>query len=154
MTDEEFNNYLNDAIEELETKQNDLISEHGLGNHERFVVNYEDDSLLFFEKEKPVVEAKILPIATHIKEKEHLKWFWANDNFPEEVKKKGEPVKILHKITGHELFIDNFVNEVDDDMAYEIAALSCKALNAKGIYIVPHTNLTAYVLIKEINHYG
>lgn len=154
MTDEEFDNYLNNAIEELETKQNHLILEYGLGNHERFVVDYEDDSLLFFEKEKPIVDAKILPIASYIKEKQHLKWFWANDNFPEDVKKKSEPIKILHEITGHDIFIDDYVNEVDEDMAYEIAALTCKALNAKGIYVVPHTSLTSYVLITEINHYG
>jgi len=154
MKDVEFDNYLADALSELEVKQDQLESKFSIGHHEQFVVNYEDDSLFFFEKEKPVVEAKILPIASHIKEKEHLKWFWANTNLPDKVKKKGEPIKILHDITGYDLFLNNYVNEVDEYFAYEIAALSCKALEAKGIYIVPHASLNTYVLITDIKHNG
>jgi len=52
---------------------------------------------------------KKLAVTSLIKKKVHLKWFWVNSNFPVEVKRKGEPIKILYEITGYDLFINDNV---------------------------------------------
>lgn len=60
MNDEEFGEFLSQSLDELEEKQEEIERNYGVGHHERFVANYEEDNLLFFENERPVVEAKIL----------------------------------------------------------------------------------------------
>jgi hypothetical protein len=47
MTDEDFDAYLESALDELEAKQSLLSDAYGLGRHERFVVDYESLTLSF-----------------------------------------------------------------------------------------------------------
>lgn len=154
MTDDEFDKFLEEACDELGHKYKKLVDDFGLGNHERFVVEFEKQSLLFFENEKPVVEAVIIPIASHIPEKESFVWFWSNRNLPDELRDLSCKVKKLYEITGFELFNNPSIS-CDEDMAWEVAAMACKALDAKGIYRIPQSNgLYSYVLIMDIRHYG
>ncbi len=149
MTDEEFDNYLEKACDEHDEKYQFLIDEFGIGSHDSFVVEYENELLQFFKKEKCVVEARILPIASHIPEKSNLVWFWSNRNIPETLREKCSTVKKLYDVTGYDLF-KNPSAECDEAMAWEIAAMACKCLNAKGVYRIPHSNLYSYVLITDI----
>jgi len=153
MTDEEFDNYLAAACDELDQKYQDLVEHYGFGSHDNFVVEYEDQLLSFFKKERRTIEAKILPIASHVPEKNSLVWFWSNRNLPDHVRVPSEAIKKLYDVTGYEIFKENSV-ECDEDMAWEIAALACKCLEAKGVYRIPHSNLNTYVLILEVEQFG
>ena len=149
MTDEEFDNFLDEACDEQDVKYQLLIDEFGLGSYDNFVVEYENELLQFFEKEKCIVEAKILPIASHVPEKNSLVWFWSNRNIPEALRKKCEAIKKLYEVTGYEIFQDTSV-ECDETMVWEIAAMACKCLEGKGVYRIPHDNLNSYVLFTDI----
>lgn len=70
MNDDEFDRFLEEAMDELDYKRQLLTDTYGLGTHGNFVVEYEKNLLTFFENEKPVVIAEILPVASHIPEKE------------------------------------------------------------------------------------
>ena len=153
MTDEEFENYLAMAVEELEEKQDQLEKVHNIGHHEHFVVEYDKGILTFFEHEKPIIEAKIIPLATHVAEKDSLKWFWANEDLPENIINEAILVKGLYDITDYEMF-RNETLECDEEMAWEICALACKYLEKLGVYKIPHGNINGYVLLKEIKKYG
>ncbi|MEW8415839.1 MAG: DUF6882 domain-containing protein [Candidatus Thiodiazotropha endolucinida] len=153
MNGEEFDKYLEDACDELDQKYQVLVDEFGFGSHDNFVVEYENQSLIFFDKEKPVVEASILPVASHIPEKESLVWFWSNRNLPDAVRDHSAAVKKLYEVTGYEVF-DNPSVECDETMAWEIAAMACKCLGAIGVYRIPQANMHSYVLITEVRHYG
>ncbi len=153
MTDEEFDQYLDDACTEHDEKYAQLINEFGIGSHDNFVVEYENQSLLFFEKERPVVKCKIVPVATHIPTKNSLVWFWSNKNLPEQVRNFGTPIKKLYELTGYDLFNNPSV-ECDEDMAWEIAAMACKCLNGKGVYRIPQGNIHSYVVLTSVSHYG
>jgi hypothetical protein len=149
MTDAEFDEYLRQAVGELEAKQSALEIEYDLGHHERFVVDYEANSLIFFAGEAPKVEARILPVATHVPAKKSLKWSWANSQLPQSVREWAAKVKELHTFTGLAMFATDAV-ECDESMAWEITALAAKYLSAMGAYRVPHRTLCAYVLITEL----
>ena len=152
MNDDEFDVYLNQSCDELDDKYQYLADEFGVGSHDNFVVDYEAKLLTFFEKEKPVVEAEIIPIASHIPEKENLVWFWSNRNLPDNVRESGSAIKQLFDITGYELFINDSV-ECDESMAWEISAMACKCLSAMGVYRIPQGNLFSYVLLFNVRHY-
>jgi hypothetical protein len=126
-----------------------LQSEYGIGRHGRFVVEYPSGSLTFFEGERPRVVASIVPIATHVPESRSLKWAWANAQFPPEVRAAASRTKELEKVTGHRLFVEEAV-DVDEDTAWDIAALACTHLAALGVYRVPHGKVHSYVLILEV----
>ena len=149
MTDEDFDNYLNEAIDELDEKHASLISEYDIGGHSEFVVDYEKQLLTFFENEKPFLEAKIIPIAHHDSGSGKFVWFWANQELPEQLRKKGEPIKAIYKITEAEIFVEDSL-ECGETMVWEIAALVCKGFDSIGVFCVPEDNLNSYVLIEEI----
>ena len=153
MNDSEFDAYLDQALDELETKQAALNDEFGLGEHGRFVVDYVAGNLTFFDKEAPRAEASILPVSTHIPAKRELQWSWANQQLPEHVRELSSQVKSLHSVTGFELFVNEHV-KCDESMAWEFTALACKCLSAIGAYRVPHGEIHAHVLITSIRHGG
>ena len=153
MTDEEFDKYLEEALSEVEQKQDYLEKEYGLGHHNKFVVDYETGLLTFFNNEKPMVEASIIPVASHVPEKENLKWAWANSNYPSTVREKSSFTKELYDITGFDLF-KNESFECDEEMAWEVNALACKVAQSKGIYRVPHANINVHVIITELRNFG
>jgi uncharacterized protein DUF6882 len=149
MTDEEFKLYLARANEELREKQACLQKEYGLGQFDRFVIDYETGRLTFFDKEVPRVEATVVPVATHIEGKNSLRWSWANTQLPQGVREEASRLKGLHDLTGFEMFA-NETAECDGAMAWEIAALACKFMEALGAYRVPHATLNTYLLITHI----
>jgi len=153
MTDEEFEIYLQSSLDEMAEKQSILDSEYGMGHHERFVVDYETGTLTFFEHEKPKSEASIIPVASHVPEKESLKWAWANENYPESIRDMASFVKKLYLLTGYEMFNIEAV-ECDESMAWEINALACKVINARGVYRVPHGAINVYVVVTKVRNYG
>jgi len=150
MTDEDFDVYLASALDELETKQTLLVAKYGLGHHERFVVEYEQLTLSFCDRERPSAIARILPVATHMPDKNRLRWAWANEMFPQPVQQLSKAVMELHAVTGFELFVQETV-DCDESMAWEIAALACKCLSKAGVYRIPHAALHCYVLIDHVN---
>ncbi|GAA7769400.1 MULTISPECIES: DUF6882 domain-containing protein [Cupriavidus] len=150
MTDEDFDAYLESALDELEAKQSLLSDAYGLGRHERFVVDYESLTLSFFEGERHCVTARILPIATLVPVQNSLRWAWANEVFPEPVRQLSMAVKEPHSATGFDMFVQEAI-ECDEPMAWEIAALACKCLRKAGAYRIPHPTAHCYVLIESVS---
>ena len=103
MTDEEFEQYLQASLEEMEEKQEKLEMEFGLGHFDRFTVDYETCCLSFYEGEEMVLEASITPVASHVPDKDSLKWAWANESYPQEIREMAEFTKQLSELTGFEL---------------------------------------------------
>lgn len=153
MTDEEFGKFLNESVEDLDTKQTLLQSKFGVGHHERFVVDYEVSRLTFFANEAPMAEAAILPLFTHSRTQRTICWSWANTSLPFVVRESALRVKTLGDLTGFELFFDE-QGKCDESMAWEIAAMACKHFSAAGAYRVPHANVDFYVLLTSVISIG
>ncbi|MES9948590.1 MAG: DUF6882 domain-containing protein [Candidatus Thiodiazotropha sp.] len=150
MTDEEFEKYLQDSMDEMEEKQESLEKSYGIGHLERFEVDYELSELSFFDGGVKKVTAKIIPIASHVPEKQNLQWAWANESFPSEIRSNAAIAKQLGELTGYELFTNERI-ECDEDMAWEINAMVCKLIGALGIYRVPHGALNMHVVLMEVS---
>jgi hypothetical protein len=149
MTTFDLNSYLAEAQEELWQKQADLGAEYGIGTHERFVLDYVDSTLDFFQHEAPKVRTTIIPVATHVPEKRSLKWAWANEQYSAEIRAAASRIKQLAELTGYKIFQTDFV-QCDETRAWEITALACKLHEAKGAYRVPHGKIHSYVLITDV----
>lgn len=153
MTEDEFERYLNESVTELEEKRVLLETHYGIGHHDRYILEYNNSSLLFFDKENPVVEATILPVAAHITDINCLVWFWSFKDLPEPIRKRSSTVKNLYDVTGYSMFRKQSF-PCSESMAWDIVSLACKYFDAKGVYRVPQGGMQAYVLISQIEHYN
>jgi hypothetical protein len=149
MSDFDFDSYLTNALAELDGKQDALRDAHGIGAFSRFVVDYVAESLEFFEGEALRARATIIPVATHLPAKNSLKWAWANDQYPQTVRDAASRLRGLSDLIGFEVFRSALM-ECDESMAWEIAALACKYMQAIGVYRVPHGHIHSYVLITQV----
>lgn len=153
MTDQEFDAFLATAVSELQAKQRYLETEFALGSYERFFVDHERAALQFFRGDQVALSFSITEVGSHVPEKDSWRWAWSNSSLPEEVRIKASAVQRLYDITLFDLFRQPSAS-VDEAMAWEFVALSCKVLNALGAYSVPHSKLRAYVLIDAVEKKG
>ncbi len=146
MTDAEFDAYLAAAAEELEAKQHYLVNEFGLGKHGHYFLDFEKGKIRFSEGDVTAVEASMIFVGSHVPEKNHWKWGWANPSIPEHVRSQSARIRQLGKITGLELFTNESVI-VEPQMPGEFTALACKLLQAKGAYTIAHDEMNLYLLL-------
>jgi hypothetical protein len=149
MTDQEFESYLQDALANLKTKQNYLESEFGLGHYERFFIDYEKEELQFSDDGQVILAFEFTAVGSHVSEKNSWRWAWANSSLPETVRKKAIGVQRLFDLTGFDVF-KNPVASVDEAMAWEFVALSCKMLDGLGAYSMRQQNLQTYIILNAI----
>jgi len=149
MTDAEFENYINSCAEKLEVKQAELNRDYGLGLHGKFKIDFEKGTLSFTNKEDvPVIVAEMVPIFSHVPDKKHLKWAWANQQFPEQIRARARKATELYEITGMEVFNHEMVG-YDEDMAWQIAAMVCDHFSALGAYRAPGRSLQSNVTVNS-----
>jgi hypothetical protein len=138
MTDEEFDNFVAEANEELEQKQDQLSKDHGLGSFARWHFNQETGLLQFFgENDRPAVEADVIAIGSYSSKSNTWKWAWSNESILPPLREKSARLKELEGLTGIALFNEESTFEVDEAMAWELAAIAVKHLKALGCYRAP-----------------
>ena len=138
MTEDEFDSYLAEAIEELQRKQDILKSNYNLGIYKRWWFEQATSLLQFFDQNDALcLEAKTIHIGSYSPKSNTWLWAWANVSVLPELREKSESLKVLSKITGYDLFEDYHTFHADENLAWELAALSVKQLNAKGCYRAP-----------------
>jgi hypothetical protein len=149
MTDQEFDAYLGSALAELKSKQRYLETEFGLGRYDRFFVDYEKEELQFFSGDQVTLCFSIIAVGSHVPAKNSWRWSWSNPSLPDSIRKKASAVQQLSEITGFDLFRQPAAS-VDEAMAWEFVALSCRLFCAMGAYSMPQQHLRAYVLLASI----
>ena len=149
MTDEEFQNYLDSTFEEMEEKQNKLEQVFGLGHFDRYELDPDEETIFFSADGKNGVKAKFIPIGTYSLENESWMWGWHNSAFTDGLREKSGKLKALADITGIEMF-ENPTAGADEEMAWEMAAMSLHVLDADGLYRVPGNNLLYFYAIYDI----
>ncbi len=152
MTENEFDLYLSEAMEELERKQENLKSEYGFGDYSRWWFEQSTSKLQFFDDNDVLcLETDIIDIGSYSSKSSTWLWAWANVSVLPTLRQESEKLKELSKITGYQLFEDYHTFHVDENMAWELAALSVKQLNAKGCYRAPSSTGENYSFLAIIN---
>jgi hypothetical protein len=149
MTDQEFDIYHEEALDEFEVKQGNLQDKYGLGKYERYLVDFETSKIQFLDGDIVKFEATFTVVGSHVPEKNHWKWAWANEVYPEWVRQKSESIKRLFEMTGYDVF-KNATVSADTDMAWEFLALACRLLAAPGGYTVSSRNVKAYLAFEQV----
>lgn len=155
MDDEDFQNFIDAAQDELERKQETLTSTYGLGSFSRWLFDQSTQKLQFFdEADNLAVDADVIDIGSFAFESNSWKWAWANDSIIPSLRQRADPLQALTEITGIDLFSQENAFEIEGEaMAWELAAISVKQLNALGCYRAPSSSrpLQSFLAIMEIH---
>ena len=139
MTDEEFDKFLSEAVDELHEKQDILQKEYGLGKFSRWWFEQNSAKLQFFNEQDTVcLEANVIHIGSFSPKSNTWKWAWSNDSILPWLRQRAEKLKELEVITEFDLFNQESTFEIEgESMAWELAAMSVKHLSSIGCYRAP-----------------
>lgn len=156
MTQPEFDAFVDSAMQELQHKQEQLDSVHGFGGFARWFFDQETEKLEMFDASgRKALEADVIDIGSFASNSQSWKWAWSNSSVLPSLREKALPLKELSGATGRQLFCiaDAFLLD-GECMAWELAAVSVKHLDALGLYRAPHDagRLSTFLAISRIRH--
>lgn len=135
MNDNEFELFLTSATEELKNKQDTLTKIYGFGSHKRWMFENDKAKLQFFNHDDQlVIEADIIDIGSYSPSASTWKWAWAYESITPQLKADSLRIKELEDITDLVVFGNKEPFEADEYLAWELAAMAVKHLNALGCY--------------------
>jgi hypothetical protein len=156
MDDEQFQAFLDSAVEELDRKDALLRETYSLGSLGRWWFDQSTQTVQFFDKDdRLVVEADAIAIGSFAPESGSWRWAWANESALPEMRERSEPVRELAQATGIDIFDAGHAFEIDgEDMAWELVAMSVRHLGAVGAYRMPSEGrpLFTYLALMDVRH--
>lgn len=141
MDDDEFEAFRAEAYDELQAKQASLQTVYNLGALGRWWFDQEAQTLQFFDAQDRLrVEADVIHIGSYSRRSDTWLWAWANVSLLPKLRARAETLRALESMTGSSLFGEADTFEVDEPMAWELAALAVKHLEAMGCYRAPNAD--------------
>jgi len=155
MSDAEFEAFLSTANRELHDKQERLKTQYGLGSYRRWWYEQATGKLQFFDADDALaLQADIIHIGSFSAKSKAWQWAWSNTSIMPWWRQHSERLKELANLTGLELFAQEraFVLE-SPGMAWELAAIAVKHLDALGCYRAPHpaSGVAAFFAITSLD---
>jgi hypothetical protein len=147
--DQEFQAFLDSAVDELERKNHLLRETYGIGSLARWWFDQALQKVQFFDNDDTLaVEAEAIAIGSFAPQSKSWRWAWANDTALPEMRQRSESLRQLAQVTGFTVFSQEHAFEVDnEEMAWEFVALSVRHLGASGGYRIPSSNRALYTYL-------
>ena len=154
MSEEEFEEFLATALEELDAKQEELIHAYGLSTYAKFGFDQEQASLDFRNAEGAIqLRARVVPIGSWSSKSNTWKWAWSNEGILQRLREQSAPLRDLATATGLKIF-ESPVCKADEHMAWELTAMAIRHLGALGTYRVPGEPSNLYLAITGLQRVG
>lgn len=155
MSDAEFDEFLESANSELRQKQEALSSQFGLGAFQRWSFDQTTERLQFYDRSDGLrVAADVADIDSYSEQSSTWLWAWANSSVTDSLRRRAETLKALESLTGLAIFSRANAFKIEDEaMAWELAALAVKHMDALGCYRAPSSRPggpKSYLAITEI----
>ncbi|MCB1955316.1 MAG: hypothetical protein KDG55_06545 [Rhodocyclaceae bacterium] len=151
MDSQAFQRYLDSCIESLNSKQQALFETYQIGTFEAFDIDVDAEELHLLDDGEVALSARMVPIGSYDPESGSWMWGWANEAFPDALREKSARLKGLEAVTGFELFGAEML-QIDEDMAWEIAAMALDRLEAQGVYCGPASDTLYFYALTDIRH--
>lgn len=153
MNDEEFDQFMQEAMDGLERKQKSLEKTYRLGKWDEFFYDAPSGELQFKDTAGAVrVRADTVPLGSYSSNSGTWQWAWANKSTPDAPREKAEELKKLFELTGMDVFQMPTI-EVEESMVWEIAAMCVSHLEAMGCYHMPagkDGHLAVFVALMDV----
>jgi len=151
---EYFDRFLRSAVDELKEKQQWLERKHGLGRFARWFLDQDVGLLRMYDREdRQVFAADVVCIGSYAGNSATWRWAWSNDLLLPVLREKSRLLRALGDLTGVDLFVAEDAFAIDEEsMAWELAAISVKYLNALGVYRAPQGQLDSFLALTQVRH--
>jgi hypothetical protein len=139
LSHEEFDALMDEAVIAFKTKQEHLTKTHGFGDAAMAAFTERTQTLhLLDAADRPFLEADAIEIGTYNTQAKGWLWAWANKDIAAHGRARSEKLKGLADVTGFEIFESaRAVRLPDEAMAWRLAAMSVRHLEALGAYRLP-----------------
>jgi hypothetical protein len=141
--------YVLEAREQLQEKQDQLISTYKLGAWERFDWDQDRQELVFSQDGKPRVIAKIQFVGSFSKTSSTWRWAWANDSILPAMKADIVRVRQLGAERGWSRLTEAQWPATEQD-GWEMTAIAVRVLDAKGAYLSRSETVLTFMVITSI----
>ncbi|HAZ48091.1 MAG TPA: hypothetical protein DCZ55_27440 [Cyanobacteria bacterium UBA11371] len=129
----EFDQFIDRCYDDLEKKQFYLKAEFGIGNCDKFEIDWLSGILKLKENSTVKLIAKITPIGSYSPNNSTWMWAWEYPYIPDSLKQKTQQLKELGKLTGMKIFATK-IFQTEAETVWEIAAMACYHLKSMGCY--------------------
>ena len=148
-TSEDWVDVVTTAHNSLSEKQEAIMAEYKIGEHERFDWDQENGTLVFSNNGKPAVVAKVQFVGSISTKSDTWLWSWANQTILNNVKDQ------MHKVRefGISKNYEALVNEKwpgDEVDGWEMTSITSYILGAKGAYRTSGESGFTYMVITDI----
>ncbi len=137
------------AHNSLSAKQDAIMDEYKIGEHERFDWDQENGTLVFSNDGIKAVIAKVQFVGSVSTKSNTWLWSWANSSVLNNVKDQMYKVKEFGQSKGFDALINDkwSADEVD---GWEMTSITSYILNAKGAYRTADKTGFTYMVITDI----
>ena len=150
MNEAEFENFLADASEAVQAKNDLLEQRHGIGHFARWDHDGDLEQLTFSNQgDADVVVAETTDIGSYSLKTKTWLWAWASESNTDAGRTKASRLKELFDITGMRVFTDAHF-DCDEYLAWELAAASVQHLEGIGCYRGPVGHLWVFWSIDKV----
>lgn len=146
MTNEQFDNYLDECYEKLESKQQKFLESYEIDRFDEYWYDQEHGILQFKIDNQVKLEFNVVFIGSWSSLSNSWMWSWANESMIDSARSESVFLKGLQNKTGSEVFANPFF-ECDEEMAYELTAFAVDYSNAIGMYMSPDESSSLFMAV-------
>lgn len=150
MNESQFEEFLGEAVQAVQEKNNLLELRHGLGHFARWDHDGDSGRLTFSNPDDAdALVAETTDIGSYSLNTKTWLWAWANESLTDAARDKAAELKELFGVTGMRVFTDPHF-DCDEYLAWELAAASVQHLEGVGCYRGPVGHLWVFWSIDTV----
>jgi hypothetical protein len=135
--------------EEIDARNADLQEQFGLGEHERYEVDLEKETIVFSTGRTPRVVARATLLGTYSHDARTWAWGGYNKNVSERV--RAASAALTDAILERDMWeLSTPVFPTDEATAWVLSALVCEHAGGQGIYRTPTEGGRVYLLLRDV----
>ena len=146
----ELDRFIDDAKSLTKTRNAQAAREFGLGGHARYQLDLATRTLTFFDaSDAPAVTARIVPVGSLAGAAQSWLWSWENGSIPQQASKAMQAIRSFgkkHNIAA----LERTFSPCDDALAWALAAISLKLLDAQATYRIDQAKTQLFLLLFDL----
>jgi hypothetical protein len=146
----ELDRFIDDAKELTKARNARAARDFGLGGHARYHLDLVTQTLMFFDaSDSAAVTARIVAVGSLAHASQSWLWSWENESIPAQAAQPMQAVR--HFGEKHDIAaLGQTFSPCDEPLAWALAAIACKLLDAQGVYRVDQEKTQLFLLLFDL----
>lgn len=146
----ELDAFIDEATALTRERNAEVARDYGLGTHARYDLDLSAGRLTFRGPEgEDVVTARVVAVGSWAEEAGSWLWSWENDSIPRDESADMQAVRVFGATHDVAALRGSF-SPCDEALAWALAAISLKLLDARAVYRVPQAKNLLFLLLFDL----